>query len=234
MKQKDFDTTVIWRAGGWRAVLDRRLLGNMRPEELARTADRLMLQGKMLKDGHTSAVGLVRIAGQDLVIKRSNWRGWMRAVRYGIFGSRARRSWIGGRRMKAVGLPTPEVLGYVDQRRFGLLRRTWLLQAFADGPSLLQWLTAPERTDGERRTTARKMIGLIKRLHTARITFGDLKQSNVLVVDGNLVLIDLDGTRVHWTRFGCRLRRHRDIESLERSWRRHPDFAEIFNEALNV
>ncbi len=50
----------------------------------------------------------------------------------------------------------------------------------------------------------KKVTELLNKLSKHRITHGDLKQSNILIVDNKPMLIDLDSMTVH--KFNCLLK----------------------------
>ena len=73
---------------------------------------------------------------------------------------------------------------------------------------------------------------LIGRLYAAQISHGDLKATNLIVDKGKVVLMDLDGLRIHRTR--KRFSRHyrKDCERLLRNWPRDAPIRRALRQAL--
>jgi tRNA A-37 threonylcarbamoyl transferase component Bud32 len=101
-----------------------------------RRIDRLMEEGQILKRGNACFVSRVRIGGLDAAVKRYNHKGLLHSLRHTIKGSRARKCWLEGHRLGQLGLACARPLAFVEQRRHGLLWRSYLVSEFLEGPLL--------------------------------------------------------------------------------------------------
>ncbi len=198
------------RRNGMRGVFDSEVPGAGRIEDLAEDMDRLMEGGSLLKDGGATRVAKVRIGGCDCVIKRYNWRGWVKGIRYMLKGSRARHVWFYGHLLGRIGVMTPRPVCWLEKSRSGIVRQSYIVAEYVEGVELYDYLRNENRTEPERRAILGKMNDLFGKLHAHRITHGDMKRSNILVAGEDICLIDLDATRRH--RFGLihKVRRTRD------------------------
>ena len=168
-------------------------------------ADRLMAKGEMLKDGATCTV--VRVdAGTQLVIKRYNLKHWRHALSRAWRPSRAWHSWLAGHRLAFYGIATPQPLAMLEERVGPLRGRAFLVTAHCAGPDLLSVLDPDSEPLLAMQAAIRQ---LFRTLCDLRITHGDLKATNLLWADGQLVLIDLDA-----------MVQHRQVRAFEREWRR--------------
>jgi len=190
------------RYGSWRGLADRKLLETANLVDLTRGLDEAMARGQILKDGGTSFVSRVTLGGVEVVIKRYNYKGLLHSLRHTLKGSRAKRSWLNANRLVLLGIATPQPLAYIEERRGGLLRQSYLITEFKSGQSLHQVLQDRTLPREQRQHYVEKAMRLMDRLATHNITHGDMKHTNILCHDDEVVLIDLDAMRVHrwrWT-----------------------------------
>ncbi len=145
----------------------------------------------VLKDDARSRMTRVRAGERAVVVKeipaRSPWRALADAVR----GSGAWRGWRGGHGLLVRGLGAATPLAILDQARFGVPTRSWLvLEDLAPALDLLAH--PPER----RAALVRRLGPWLDRLHRRGVDHGDLKATHVYVDphdDGPPRLIDLEG-----------------------------------------
>lgn len=168
-------------------------------------ADRLMAAGQMLKNGSTCTVASVD-AGTQLVIKRYNLKHWRHALSRAWRPSRAWHSWLAGHRLAFYGIATPQPLAMLEERIGPLRGRAFLVTAHCAGPDLLTVLDPDSEPSLTMQAAIRLLFGT---LYELRITHGDLKATNLLWLDEQIVLIDLDA-----------LVQHRQARAFERDWRR--------------
>lgn len=144
-----------------------------------------------LKNGNTCTVGLGDFANQRVVIKRYNiknlWHGISRALR----PSRAAVSWANAHRLIISNITTPKPLALIEDR-WGCLRgRAYFLSAYVDAPDVTQFFA--QQPDVElQKTAAQSLANLFLKLYLLRFAHGDCKASNIKIVHGEPVLIDLD------------------------------------------
>jgi len=105
--------------------------------------------------------------------------------------------------LRASGVPAPCVLGFGIFRRFGVLRRSWiLLERISDAEDLAQRL---ERREGEaERFHLFEAVGrAIARMHAASLYHRNLAARNLVVRDGmsGPEVFIIDCPRAEWARF---------------------------------
>ena len=95
--------------------------------------------------------------------------------------SQAKRSWEKGRRFIDLGLPTPGPLGYLEERRLGLLLSSILITEYLPDVVTLRnrYTLLPDSID--RRSLIIELAKFVAMLHNKKVVHGDLKASNVLV-----------------------------------------------------
>ena len=149
-------------------------------------ADAFLAAARVLKAGRSSTVG----GADGIVVKRYNFRRWLRPVKDLFRESRAQAAFRKGYHLELAGIPTARVIAAADERLLGLVKRGFLVMEEIPGAMPLgQSLTEIHRVAA---ATGR----LLARLHTEGFSHRDLKETNVLIDErGHPHLIDLEGLR---------------------------------------
>ena len=163
-------------------------------QPLLNDIDRTMATGKVLKNGVTCTVANVVAGEQMLVIKRYNLKHWRHAMSRAWRPSRAWHSWQAAHRLAFYGIATPQPLALVEERLGPLRGRAFLVTEHCPGRNLRDSLDPGSEPAPEQQAAIRD---LFRSLCAQRITHGDLKASNLLWHDGQVVLIDLDAMVQH-------------------------------------
>lgn len=175
--------------------------------EFLQNIDELMQDGRILKDGNTCFVSRVSLAGEEVVIKRYNCKGIIHSVRHTLKRSRARRNWLHAHHLGMLNIPTAKPLAFIEKRRSLIVYKSYFVTEYVDGQKLSVFLQDNSLLEERRLGMVKKVIELLDKLSKHRITHGDLKHSNILVVDGKPTLIDLDSMTVH--KFNCLMKNKR-------------------------
>lgn len=187
------------------------------------------------KSGNTCTVGLLNsIGAQKVVIKRYNvkstWHGVMRSFRK----TRAAASWSNAHRLNLLGLPTIQPVSLLEERFFfGKLRaKSYFLSTYINAPDVDVFF-ATERDIKKRVDAVKQIVELFYRLYLLNISHGDMKASNIKIVDNQPVLIDLDSMkqrRFVW----FAIRSHaRDLRRFMRNWQADADLTAEFKSMFN-
>jgi len=175
-------------------------------EDLARFIDNpddFLERGAILKAGNTTTVGEVSIAGTPYVLKRYNIKNTLHGLRKMLRPSRASRSWQAGLLLEMLGVSTAKPLVMLEKRIWGLIRReSYILYERVDGETVPQVLCDPELTVEVRDRIFASFKQCFEVMRRCKLSHGDLKASNFIFVNDELVLLDLDATNLHvlpWT-----------------------------------
>lgn len=195
--------------------------------------DGWMARGEMIKDGDTTTVVRITLAGQDCIVKRYNLIDAAHALKRAPQPSRAWRHWYHAHRLLTLGVWTPEPL-LVMERRYGPLRRqAWLVTEAVEGRNLLQDIGRLEQPDA-RGFVLEQFRDWFAFMRRHRVNHGDLKISNFISRPEGLVVLDLDGMR--WPagpgRFGRGFRR--DASRFMRNWQGRPALHEAAGRMLRA
>jgi hypothetical protein len=215
--------------GGARAVVMGGLHAWLAPDVDPHTAiapdadpDRLLTRPdcRLVKLQNKVMVGRVATAAGTLYVKRYTVHAWRVAIASLGRPSPARRAFVAAERLAALGFGVPEVVAAVDDRRAGILRRSFFLtREVTDAMTADRAWSALAGRPSRRRSLARALGELFRRLHAAGVYHGDLKDVNVLVRDGPAgpapILLDLERVRIG--RAVGRRRRIKNLVQLERT-----------------
>ena len=216
-----------------KCLLTERILPAALKQQFAENPDRLIQDGEVIKAGNTCTVAAFEMGGQAYILKRYNLKPLFYRICHIFHTSRALKSWSSGHGWRLIGLPTPRPWACLEERRWPLRGRSFLLlekdfgtplEAFVsehwNQPDLLSMVTA---------TFAQvwRAWGQLKAFH------GDLKASNILVSEeGSLSFLDLDSFRFFLSSFCFRRKRKKDYCRFIRNWQENPEVAALFHERI--
>ena len=191
--------------GPYCGIFLRELFSGQNPVDFIETVDKLMAAGVILKNGNTSFVSRIQLNGHDVVVKRYNHKGFWHSLRHTLKGSRAKKCWLFGHRLKEFNIATAKPVGFLEQRKLGLVWQSYILNEFIDGQNIQESLNRSDTPDDIKKEISRKTQDMLDNLAHFKMTHGDLKSSNILIHKNTPVLIDLDSMKLHRNRFLLRL-----------------------------
>jgi tRNA A-37 threonylcarbamoyl transferase component Bud32 len=166
-------------------------------EYLLPDPDKAFDHSHILKPGSRTHVGFVEIAGVRYVLKRYNCRGWGYRIRNAFLRSRAVRTWLVNWQYLVRGIPVPEPLLCLEERRFRLLGRSYILMEYVENAVSLSacWKQLTEEGKFRFIEDFGTMLGT---MHRVGMLHRDLKWDNIMVTCEpaltSVRLVDLDGS----------------------------------------
>lgn len=187
------------------------------------------------KNGNTCTVTKAMLSNGDVVIKRYNvksfWHGLNRAFRI----SRAARSWANAYRLIISGILTPKPIALVEERLGCFRRRAYFLSEYVDAPDAIQYF-AQHASLSDKESAAKNIATLFYKMYLLKFSHGDCKATNIKIVDGAPVLIDLDGMSahsIHWLAEARFKRQHvKDLQRLMKNWVNDAEVTALLKQAL--
>lgn len=221
-ENKDFKKIVLGKRRGY-AVRDC-------PEvllKLMELPDRLFCQSgvRILKDSRTtSSLILVPADAEPLFLKRYNKKGVLHTMKHLFAHSRARRVWQASHALLARGVPTPRPILFLEERRMGIVMRSFFLSHAAAQARDLEVFIADEFGRFEKKMQQafiKKLARHVRAMHDSGVRHGDLKAKNILITDAGgeawqIWFVDLDAVVIK--KMLSFHERCRDIERLSRSF----------------
>lgn len=179
--------------------------------------DGFIAAGVALKRGGSATVARVDSPERPLVIKRYNIKGAKHWLKRFWRPSRAWHSWVEAHRLEVLGIATPQPLAMIEERRFGLRGRSYLITDYVEGQDIIaRFAPYVDGAPPEHELLALEQLFLA--LFRERISHGDLKGTNVLWRDGSWALIDLDALQQHRSPARFHQAFAKDRERLLRNW----------------
>jgi tRNA A-37 threonylcarbamoyl transferase component Bud32 len=177
--------------------------------------DEFVEQGKKLKDGNSATVVMTEMGGRKVVIKRYNIKSYWHFLKRCWRPSRAANAWRQGNLLSLLGITTPAVLGFVENRLGPLRKEAYLITEYVDARELSETYqdTAPAKAE------LKQIQRIFSLMRSYRLSHGDMKASNLLVTQaGQVQLIDLDAMREHHYGWAFRWAFNRDQKRFLRNW----------------
>ena len=199
----------------------------------ATTLDDWMQHAELLKDGNTCTVSLTTIAAQPMVIKRYNIKNLGHSFSRMWRPSRAAVSWANAHRLQLLGLPTPQPIALLETRTMGLRGKAYFLNEYIQAPDLAESFNAIQ-DKVERAALVKAVVQLCYRLYLLQISHGDFKASNIKVVAGEPMLIDLDSMQQHRWNFFAKRAHARDLQRLMQNWKHDTSLYNAFIKSFKV
>jgi len=185
-----------------------------------------------LKNGNTCTVGLVQAGERQIVIKRYNiknfWHGLNRALRK----TRASISWSNAHLLRAFEIATPAPLALIERRWGPFRRQGYFLTDYVTGPDITEAFADSGLPDARKQKIAADVAALLHKLYLLKIEHGDMKATNLKLVDGKPLLLDLDAMKQHGCELWFRRRHARDLRRFLKNWHNAPDILRRLESAL--
>ncbi len=186
--------------------------------------------GELLKKGNTSTVAKIAIDSHDLVVKRYNiksfWHGMNRAWRR----TRAEHSWKSAHRLQFHGVATAKPVALVVNTIGPLRRTSYFIAEYVNGPSIRDFFLAASMQ--EKDAVIEKIADVLLALKSLKLSHGDLKAGNIVIRNGEAVLLDLDALRKHRGESSLKRALKRDTERLLANWQPESEIYKAFERKL--
>ena len=188
-------------------------------ERVLRDPDATLADIKPIKDDGTTTVWEITIDLHRCIIKRYNRKTPAHGIRRFFQRSRAKNCWLQAQALANIGVAVAPPIAWVQKKTLGLKRGSWLISERVDGDDCH---TTFENRKQEGSLLMENIVNTLVKLWRAGYSHGDLKATNILIANGNPVLIDLDATQHHRSRFFARRGITRDLRRFLKNWQAKP------------
>ncbi|OUS03048.1 hypothetical protein A9Q81_08105 [Gammaproteobacteria bacterium 42_54_T18] len=188
----------------------------------------------LLKNGSQTIVR-DKIDNNDAFIKRYNIRGVGHQTRRALRSTRAHTSWIAAHSLISLGINTPKPIAMLEQRIGPVRRHSYYISEFIAGTTLRDFFdtdTIDLSTDPIRQQLVSKLIDIFALFKLAKISHGDTKDTNFMVVNNDIFVIDLDAVRFHQSNRSFKRAFNKDIQRFLRNWENQPKIKALFEKEL--
>ncbi len=177
-----------------------------------------------LKKGNTSTVVQIEVDNLKYVIKRYNIKSRRHAIRRAVQSTRASRSWRNAHLLAFHNILTAEPVAYIERRTGALRSVSWFVMKMADGKNAAELFNDEQVSLEVKTQAAGKISEVINRLHSAGISHGDLKASNIIVTNQGVLLLDIDALRYPAAKADIR----KDQQRLLKNWEGNQEILDLF------
>ena len=164
-------------------------------EALEGDLDGLISSGELLKNDKTTTVAKVGLAGVEVVIKRYNARSLGHRFKRALRQSRAMRCWLMSKKFELAGLQVAPRLAMVEKRLGPFRLDAYFIAQWVEANELLAWL--PEQSSKQKKSVKQQIVHIFSAFKQYRLSHGDMKATNLLWKEGQIVFLDLDAATQH-------------------------------------
>ena len=223
---------VCYQSADYQLVVDREFYSDEMRAFLRNPDSSCPEPDELLKGGNTSTVWRTDIDGQELVVKRYNVKSFWHGVKLSVRKGRSYISWQNAHRLRFYGIATPRPVVLYRNTRDRFRPTTYFITRYVKGADAREWFSDESRSAGQMLGMAEKIAAMLQQLEALWISHGDLKATNILIVDDEPQLIDLDSMRQHRSLKSLLPALKRDRERLMANWSHSPQIAAFFAATL--
>jgi tRNA A-37 threonylcarbamoyl transferase component Bud32 len=204
--------------------------------ELVRDPDHLPVTAPraMVKAGNTCTVTSIQLGQRQLISKRYNikniWHGLGRAWR----PTRASQSWRNAHCLLMHGIATARPLALIEKRLGPLRGVAWFIMEAVEGQSAHEFFRDPAVSRAEQTAIARQFADVLNIMQREKISHGDMKATNFVISHDRLMVLDLDGLRLHGNKAHFERAFRRDLRRFFQNWRELPEVEALFRECFTA
>lgn len=189
---------------------------------------------RRLKNGNTCTVGLVEADDRKIVIKRYNIKNLRHGLGRLLRCTRAGMSWSNAHLLRMLDIATATPLALIE-RRWGPLRREgYFLAEYVEGPDIAEVFADTGLGEEYKREVALRAGCLLHRMYLLGLEHGDFKATNLKIVDGKPLLLDLDAMRLHRRTSWFERRHVRDLRRFLQNWQHDPATLQMMKNAIEA
>jgi tRNA A-37 threonylcarbamoyl transferase component Bud32 len=193
--------------------------------------DALIEKSLVIKDGRTCTVGKVEFADHSIVIKRYNIKNIGHAISRAFRRTRASLSWANAHHLHILGILTPQPIVLLENRFFGIRSKAYFISTYIDAPDAKVYF---EQNKNQHRVAIKNIVHLFYQLHLLKLSHGDMKSSNIKMIDESPCLIDLDSMHQHRYDFFALKAHVQDLQRFMQNWQRQSTLYNMFVEEFSA
>ena len=185
-----------------------------------------------MKDGNSTTVAEFCLENKNYVIKRYNLKSSLQRVKYLFKLSRAARCWKNASILRMIGIKTPRPFILIEDRLFGFLRgKAYFVSEKIEALNLLEYISGKGLEQADMPMIALSFRNLFQVMIDHRISHGDMKASNFIYRNNELIVLDLDAMRRHRSQRSFRKAITKDFNRFLRNWQ-DSDYEEQFKNII--
>lgn len=186
-----------------------------------------------MKDGNSTTVAEFNFDGKICVIKRYNLKSLWQKMKYLFKPSRAAKCWRNSLMLRMLGVETPRPFMIIEERLFGLLRqKAYFVCEKIEAPNLMEYFEDKKLKNSELVQIIAKFRNLFQIMIDYKISHGDMKASNFIFHNEQLIVLDLDGMKRHKSNRSFKKAIMKDFNRFMKNWRNN-EYEEEFKSMID-
>lgn len=175
----------------------------------------------LFKDDQTTTLHRVPSKMGDLMVKRYNTKNRWHLLRRNFQVSRARNCLEMAEKYSGAGIRVAQPVAMIESRFGPFAGCSWYVSRFVDSVLLSDYLGIEDWV-APLRSIQGKIPALFEAFENHDLSHGDMKATNLLVHDDDLVVIDLDSAKQHRWKLFHRIALRRDKARFLKNWDDQP------------
>ena len=170
---------------------------------------------RIIQNNFKSKLGLIRVNGNELVIKYHNYKDRLHRFRRYFRPTRASKNWYYSKLLLNEGVWVPEPVACIETRIGPLRGKSYFIYEYVSGMNGEDYFRQ-FRHDSDRVDRGMDLVvELVRRIKKLGLIHGDIRMSNLIFKDDRICLLDLDDIKpMAWFQAG-RVK-NRDIRGLRK------------------
>jgi len=187
----------------------------------------------IIKRGNTCTIATCVIDHNTFVIKRYNIKNVMHACKRAFRKTRAMNSWLNAHRLIIDDIHSARPVALIENR-FGPLRgKAWFIMRHVNGMSCVDYFASDTIQMDDKKIMANRIAELFEKLAMHRLGHGDMKATNIIIKNGQPVLLDLDAMREHKSDASLKRAITKDVQRFLENWEGSDPMSKIFRFSLD-
>jgi tRNA A-37 threonylcarbamoyl transferase component Bud32 len=193
--------------------------------------DCIMETGRLIKNDKTTTLSRLNLDIGEVVVKRYNTKNKWHWLRRSFQTSRARNCMTMSQHFSDCGIQVCQPIAMIESRVGFFRGKSWFVSKFGENELLVDFLSRDQKPIVIERVK-RQIASMFQKLVDCRLSHGDMKATNILVKDDDLILIDLDASRKHYISLFHKIAISKDKNRFLKNWKNSPELLAHFSEAL--
>lgn len=168
---------------------------------------------RIIQDNFKSKLGIIRVDGDDLVIKYHHYKNRLHQLRRYFRPTRASKNWYYAHLLRDGGIWVPDPVACIETRIGPLRGESYFIYAYVRGTNGEVYFRRHRRNLDAAGHGMDMVVDLVQRIAAMGLIHGDIRMSNLIFKDGRICLLDLDDIKPRRWYQSARTR-ERDLRGL--------------------
>lgn len=189
-------------------------------------------QTVVYKDDRAAKVAAVSCAGHRYVIKEYRSRNLPKALGRALGRSRARKTWDRSIILLEHDIPIGRPVAWIEDKIGLFCLRSFFITQQLPGTTAREYLQNPHLEQEAIQEAVEQIVRSIQQMHSRGITYGDTKDTNIVIDQKRIAWVDYDAVSKSTHQFFFVHKVMKDWQLLQYNWRDMPRIHHVFLDVL--